>query len=203
MSVPDWLQGTEGSNSEQVPPTLTVRFINTISGKDVVVEDVPMGSNLLAIGDSAGVKLPRACRTGLCGSCTCDVKDPLAIATSSNSRDGFATIRACSAKCFVPEGLEEMVVDVHRMQRKPKKSAVIGRDSTDFPIEDSINSDPMARFFGDWEREFRPQWEIAKDISLGVGQVGGASDPRGSKSVCKRCSGVGRSVCYACGGSGK
>ena len=139
MSVPDWLQGTEGSNSEQVPPTLTVRFINTISGKDVVVEDVPMGSNLLAIGDSAGVKLPRACRTGLCGSCTCDVKDPLAIATSSNSRDGFATIRACSAKCFVPEGLEEMVVDVHRMQRKPKKSAVIGRDSTDFPIEDSIN----------------------------------------------------------------
>lgn len=139
MSVPDWLQGTEGPDSEQVPPTLTVRFINTISGKDVVVEDVPMGSNLLAIGDSAGVKLPRACRTGLCGSCTCDVQDPLAIATSSNSRDGFATIRACSAKCFVPAGLEEMVVDVHRMQRKPKKSAVIGKDSTDFPIEDSIN----------------------------------------------------------------
>ena len=39
----------------------------------------------------------------------------------------------------------------------------------------------MARFFGDWEREFRPQWEIAKDVALGVGQVGGASDPRGSK----------------------
>lgn len=32
----------------------------------------------------------------------------------------------------------------------------------------------MARFSGDWEREFRPQWEIAK---VG-GQVGGASNPK-------------------------
>jgi ferredoxin len=139
MSVPDWLQGSEGPNAEQIPSTITVRFINTVNGKDVVVDDVPMGSNLLAVGDKAGVKLPRACRTGLCGSCTCDVKDPLAIATPTNSRDGFATIRACSTKCFVPDGLEEMVVDVHRMQRKPKQSAVIGRDSTSLPIEDSIN----------------------------------------------------------------
>ena len=80
----------------------------------------------------------------------------------------------------------------------------------------------MARFYGDWEREFRPQWEIAKDLSLGVGQVGGASDPRNSKvslffqptqqipmnslcskSICQRCGGIGRVVCYACGGSGK
>jgi len=41
----------------------------------------------------------------------------------------------------------------------------------------------MARFYGDWEKEFRPQWEMAKsdDFSLGVGQGGGASDPRNKK----------------------
>jgi hypothetical protein len=47
---------------------------------------------------------------GLCGSCTCEVKDPEAI-------DGFATIRACSANVFVPSGETEMVVDVYRMQQ--------------------------------------------------------------------------------------
>lgn len=64
-----------------------------------------LGSNLLAVGDKNGVKLPRACRTGLCGSCTCEVKDFNAIVTSTNPREGFATIRACSTKCFLPEGL--------------------------------------------------------------------------------------------------
>ena len=49
--------------------------------------------------------------------------DPMAIATASNPRDGFATIRACSTKCYVPPGMEEMVVDVYRMQnRAPVKS---------------------------------------------------------------------------------
>lgn len=136
FSVPDWLQEGSTTGEEDFIPTIKVRFINTVSGKDVVVEDVPIGSNLLAVGDSAGVKLPRACRTGLCGSCTCEVKDPLAIATSTNPRDGFATIRACSTKCFVPNGLDEMVVDVYRMQRKPKKAAIIGRDSTAISVED-------------------------------------------------------------------
>jgi ferredoxin len=115
--------------------TIRVRFINTATGKDVVVENVPAGSNLLAVGDNAGVRLPRACRTGLCGSCTCDLKDPAAIATKTNPREGFATIRACSTKCFVPEGLEEMVIDVHRMSRKAKPTSIIGRDST-ISIED-------------------------------------------------------------------
>ena len=103
-------------------PLVTVRFINTVTGKDVVTV-VEQGSNLLFIGDQAGVKLPRSCRTGLCASCTCEVMDPMAIATASNPRDGFATIRACSTKCYVPPGMEEMVVDVYRMQnRAPVKS---------------------------------------------------------------------------------
>jgi len=90
-------------------PMVNVRFINTVSGKDVVAT-APLGANLLTVGDNAGVKLPRACRTGLCGSCTCEVKDPAAI-------DGFATVRACSANVFVPAGQSEMVVDVYRMRQ--------------------------------------------------------------------------------------
>lgn len=43
---------------------ITVRFINTLSGKDVIAEDIEIGANLLAVGDKIGVKLPRACRTG-------------------------------------------------------------------------------------------------------------------------------------------
>ena len=48
--------------------------------------------------------------SGLCGSCTCEVKDPAAI-------DGFATIRACSANVFVPPGEQEMIVDVYRLRQ--------------------------------------------------------------------------------------
>jgi ferredoxin len=106
------------------PREITVRFINTISGKDVVVK-AKEGENLLFLGDKAGVSLPRACRTGLCGSCTCELQDPAAVSSSSNPREGFATIRACSVDCFVPNGMEEMVVDVQRMRKKKE-----GADST-------------------------------------------------------------------------
>jgi ferredoxin len=122
-AVPEWTTGDGSSIADEFEvPMVTVRFINTLGGKDVVTV-VEQGSNLLFVGDQAGVKLPRSCRTGLCASCTCEVQDPLAIATPSNPRDGFATIRACSTKCFVPGGMNEMVVDVYRMQnRAPVKS---------------------------------------------------------------------------------
>lgn len=107
------------SDTSSEIPLMTLRFINTPSGKDVVTQ-VEYGSNLLLEGDRAGVKLPRACRTGLCGSCTCELQDPLAIATKTNPRDGFATIRACSVKCFIPDGMTEMIVDVSRMSKKKK-----------------------------------------------------------------------------------
>ena len=116
--------------------TITVRFINTVSGKDVIVDNVERGSNLLAVGDNAGISLPRACRTGLCGSCTCEVQDPNAIATTTNPRDGYATLRACSTKCFVPEGMKEMVVDVHRMKKTKKITPKVG-DIIDTSVLDS------------------------------------------------------------------
>ena len=40
----------------------------------------------------------------------------------------------------------------------------------------------MARFSGDWEKEFRPQWEIAK-LKEGKGLVGAMSNPK-MKIVC-------------------
>jgi hypothetical protein len=35
----------------------------------------------------------------------------------------------------------------------------------------------MARFSGDWEKEFRPQWELTK-AREGRGLAGAASDPK-------------------------
>lgn len=195
-AVPEWLtepttnDGAENSDDGMI----TVRFINTVNQRDVVCK-VQAGSNLLAIGDAHGVKLPRACRTGLCGSCTCEVKDPQAIKTDTNPRDGFATIRACSAKCFVPDGEKEMVIDVYRMQNKVVSSSgtLISNPSS------SPQIDPMARFSGNWEKEFRPSWDIA--AKAGGGQVGGASNPL--SKTCKNCNGTGRCECYTCRGTGR
>jgi ferredoxin len=118
----DWtLNGAANVEEELEQNQLTVRFINTPSGKDVIVKDVVEGSNLLLVGDNAGVKLPRACRTGLCGSCTCEVKVPGSMPSNAAEREGFVIIRACSVKCSLPPGMDEMVIDVHRMRKMTKK----------------------------------------------------------------------------------
>lgn len=133
QSVPDWMTGNDDDKvTTDNRRNITVRFTNTVSGKDVVVQ-APEGENLLYVGDNAGVKLPRACRTGLCGSCTCEVQDPSALSTSSSYKDGYATIRACSVNTFVPAGMNEMVVDVSRMRKQKKQS-------TDTVIEESDSS---------------------------------------------------------------
>jgi ferredoxin len=125
-AVPEWLQEGASTPQSESSQLMSVRFTNTLLGKDVVIEVEP-GANLLAVADGAGVKLPRACRTGLCGSCTCEVQDPDAVVTSSNPRAGYATVRACSVKCFLPTGMEEMVVDVGRLRRtKSSDSSGVG-----------------------------------------------------------------------------
>lgn len=111
------------------PTFVSVRFINTIKNEDITVESVLVGANLLAVGDQAGVKLPRACRTGLCGSCTCDLQiSDFQLETDDKTdsllqKSGFTTIRACSTKCQAPPGMKEMVIDVYRMKTLTKKSA--------------------------------------------------------------------------------
>lgn len=210
-AVPEWLvDGPMKSSGDEDMGLITVRFVNTVSGKDVVTQVEP-GSNLLMAGDNCGVKLPRACRTGLCGSCTCEIKDPEAISTATNPRDGYATIRACSTKCFVPQGMDEMVIDVYRMQNRAVEKETVSAGGG-AASGGAGYTDPMARFsgtsesnvsssphlyatishqykrlvyVGNWEKEFRPQWELEKSqLALMGGQVGVASDPRNKVLSC-------------------
>ena len=53
-----------------------VRFLNSKESPDPVVILAKPGTNLLRLGDEHGVKVPRACRTGLCGTCTASLVDP-------------------------------------------------------------------------------------------------------------------------------
>eukprot|EP00184_Porphyridium_aerugineum_P006090 CAMPEP_0184696518 /NCGR_PEP_ID=MMETSP0313-20130426/3777_1 /TAXON_ID=2792 /ORGANISM="Porphyridium aerugineum, Strain SAG 1380-2" /LENGTH=291 /DNA_ID=CAMNT_0027155149 /DNA_START=42 /DNA_END=917 /DNA_ORIENTATION=- len=91
------------------PGEIAVRFINTPGGQDVVAACNP-GDNLMAVGDSVGIRIPRSCQTGLCGACTSDLEDP-------SWPDGKSLIRACCTDCMVPEGCEEMVIDVYRIKQ--------------------------------------------------------------------------------------
>lgn len=99
-----------------------MRFINTPSGADVVAAAKP-GDPLLRVGDGVGVQIPRACQSGLCGSCTCDVLD-------ASVEGGVQTVRACQTGVVAPDGGYEMVVDVARMRE----------------VRSGKTPDPMARF---------------------------------------------------------
>lgn len=123
-----------------VEETVTVRFVNTPNGEDVLVRNVDQGSNLLAVADNAGVRLPRACRTGLCGSCTCEIQDPTATASEFNPREGYLTIRACSARCVPPEGMQELVVDVGRMRKVKRKGGADTPSSQDLQFEQEVRN---------------------------------------------------------------
>eukprot|EP00607_Mallomonas_marina_P004592 CAMPEP_0182425534 /NCGR_PEP_ID=MMETSP1167-20130531/11983_1 /TAXON_ID=2988 /ORGANISM="Mallomonas Sp, Strain CCMP3275" /LENGTH=184 /DNA_ID=CAMNT_0024606337 /DNA_START=228 /DNA_END=781 /DNA_ORIENTATION=- len=163
-------------------PDVTVRFLNAAKNGRDVVATAKLGDNLLAVGDANGVELPRACRTGLCGSCTCVLKDPRAVKTSTNPKEGFATIRACSTKCFLPPGETEMIIDVNVMrQRATAKSKSERPDYGQIAAKETF-SNPMARFSGNWEKEFRPQWELGTS-GPGMGMGGGGSNPPSSEEM--------------------
>ena len=159
MGFPEKMTHTTDGSDEIDVPTISIRFTNTPSGKDILI-DAPMGGNLMQVGDKNGVVIPRACRTGLCGTCTVEVKDPNAIATTSNPKPGYATLRACSTKCFLPEGVTEMVVDMGKITEMNKAND--GEGDEGLIVEKNRASNPLARFSGDWEREFKPSWELNK-----------------------------------------
>lgn len=102
------------------PGEIAVRFINNPTGTDLVAAADP-GDGLLTVGDSVGMHIPRACQSGLCGSCTVDVIDP-------SAENGRQTVRACQTSAIPLDDSLEMVVDLARM-RNPRKGP-----------------DPMARF---------------------------------------------------------
>lgn len=108
--------GEEGSTAssrstvdyELGPGEVGVRFTNTPEGRDVVAA-AQLGDPLLGVGDSVGVRIPRSCQSGLCGSCTVDVLD-------AHAPGGRQTIRACQAGVALPDAGPELVVDVARMR---------------------------------------------------------------------------------------
>jgi len=118
-----------------------VRFVNipppssSLAPPDEVVVLAKKGSNLLRVGDDNGVKVPRACRTGLCGTCTAVLTDPT-WPGDENTEPGYQTIRCCNAGAMTPAGCEEMIVDLNP-----------GGEGGEV-----IN--PMARFDDGWETSY-------------------------------------------------
>ncbi len=120
-----------------------VRFKNVPGQGDIVVLSQP-GRNILTLGDENGIKVPRACRTGLCGTCTADLVDPSwpGDDPALGGKPGVQMIRCCSAGVMLPNGCEEMVIDLHR-----NSGSGDSKDST--PA-----TNPMARFDDDWETSY-------------------------------------------------
>jgi len=137
----------------QDPPKCPVRFINTPQGRDLVTE-AKVGDLLLDVADSVGIHIPRGCKSGMCGSCTCDLKDPEWSAaaqseTSTTGQAGFQMVRACSTKVMLLAQQQEFVVDLFRMRDQQANGEEM--------------KDPMARFSGDWETEFVPDYKSNLD----------------------------------------
>lgn len=176
---------------ELAPGEIGVRFINTPSGNDVVAAATP-GDQLLHVGDGVGVQIPRACQSGLCGSCTCDIVD-------ESAEGGVQTVRACQTSVMAVDG-KEMVVDVSRMK--------------DFK---GRQRDPMARF-DNLDTEYvagaaprkRGTWltEVECDECDGKGDVecyacdGEGIVEQGQKYECTLCAGTGGIRCADCQGMG-
>ena len=161
---------------ELEPGEVVVRFVNTPSGRDVVAAARP-GQTVLAVGDSVGFRIPRGCTSGLCGTCTCDMIDPA-------SPGGHQTVRVCCTRVVVPEGMQEMVIDVYRM----KESALsAGRDG--------VAADPMRRF-ENLDTEYVPAAPPRRFSRVGAPQGGVRA------VVCSKCRGTGKHVCDECEGTG-
>jgi len=137
---------------------IPVRFVNFDPKNPLrqLVAYVPEGKNLLKIGDEAGIHIPRQCRSGLCGSCTADVKDPNWF--EEGSRQGYQTIRTCQAGAMVPSGCEEMVVDLYRMlNEQPEVVEAGGENAKQATLR--VASPTMSNFQDDWEKDFAPDYK--------------------------------------------
>ncbi|GJQ09419.1 hypothetical protein GpartN1_g1210.t1 [Galdieria partita] len=107
IRAPEWfikLRNERKRDYELKPGEIAVRFINTPTGEDIVVAARPT-ENLMDVADSVGLKIPRYCETGVCGTCTAELED-------LSSVDGRVAIRPCCTDVHLPTGCDEMVVDV-------------------------------------------------------------------------------------------
>lgn len=100
------------------PGEIAVRFINNPEGDDVIAV-AEEGDALFRVGDANGARIPRACRSGLCGTCTVDI---LGLGESQ-------TVRACQTMVVAPTEGNELIVDMQRVKTARRSG-----------------KDPMARF---------------------------------------------------------
>jgi ferredoxin len=147
--------GTEGS---PVPGEglIAVRFKNvpdSTTGEDVVVY-AKQGTNVLRLGEKNGVKIPRSCRQGLCGTCTADLVDPSWVEPNGKPsiREGYQAIRTCCAGVMLPAGCEEMEIDLFR------NSGGSSDDDGLYKNDAGKAINPMKRFDDNWESEFKANW---------------------------------------------
>lgn len=113
IRAPEWfIRQRNERNKDYVlkPGEIAVRFINTPTGKDIVVAAKPT-ENLMEVADSVGLKIPRFCETGVCGTCTAELED-------LSSVDGRVAIRPCCTDVYLPTGCDEMVVDVFHCRNR-------------------------------------------------------------------------------------
>lgn len=178
------------------PGEISVRFINTPGGEEITVGAKP-GDVLLSVGDNAGVHIPRACVSGLCGSCTCDIVD-------SNAPNGLQTVRACQTSVVDMDGSQEMVVDLARMRetRSRRKSDPMARFNN-LDTEYKAGAQPIRTMSG-----MRREMECSMCDALGDVECYSCDGSGLEESspedpiICLLCSGSGQLRCADCQGMG-
>lgn len=118
---------------------VTLRFTNLPEGVADVTTTVERRQNLLNVADGVGVRVPRACRNGLCGTCECTL----------TAADGtVSVVRACSTDVEARHlAGSEIVVAVGA----PGGSGDKAKDLAEREAS-------MARFSEDWENEYVPDF---------------------------------------------
>ena len=141
------------------------KFPDRKDGKDIVIL-AKKGTNLLKLGDKNGVHIPRACRTGLCGTCTADLIDPTWPGGGDLSGEpGLQNIRCCSTAVTLPQDCEEMVIDLYRNSPMENMKGV---------VEQQIN--PMKRFDDGWETAYVADYQKENKVRKQKG-AGAWSEP--------------------------
>lgn len=179
---------------ELQPGEVGVRFINGPSGSDVIAAAKP-GDNLLAVGDSVNVRIPRACQSGLCGSCTCDILD-------TTKPEGRQTVRACQTGVDIPDSGPEMIIDVSRMKSFRKERDPMARFEN---LDTGYVAGAAPRAFGG---SGRPTIRECSECS-GTGEVacddcdGTGADTINGTDTCIYCFGARSIRCGFCQGTGE
>ncbi len=159
-----------------------VRFINvpgrspgggedgqyTGGGEQGVLTYAKKGDMILKVAKMVGIIIPTSCRTGICGTCTMDLEDPmweenLSRASQGVEREGYIPFRTCCAKATgVPVGHKEMVIDCWRMLSASNED----KNTNNHSPGGKINLAPaMKQFQHGWEAEYRTTFKPAKPES--------------------------------------